>query len=62
MKTNISCPSCHTSIAFNPMDLLEGKTITCPQCDVVIGLNTKSEDTLKDSMTKLEDIKKRHLE
>lgn len=43
MTNDIACPSCQSSIDVNTDQYLKGVTFKCPNCDLVLGLNEKTD-------------------
>lgn len=54
---SIPCPVCNTSIPFELNKLLAGVQFVCPTCMAAIGLSGESKEIVKDTMTKLQEIK-----
>lgn len=55
----IRCPDCGSQIPFDPYALVRGERFACPQCPAVsIGLDPGSREIVKNSLQKLESLKK----
>ena len=54
----IDCPDCGHKIPLDVQSLVEGRSFSCPNCPVSIGIASNSVDTLKNAMDGLSEIKK----
>jgi hypothetical protein len=43
MPDNIPCPNCQTLISINTEEFLKGKSFSCSNCDVKIGMTEKTD-------------------
>jgi predicted RNA-binding Zn-ribbon protein involved in translation (DUF1610 family) len=43
MSDNIPCPNCQTLISINTEEFLKGKSFSCSNCDVKIGMTEKTD-------------------
>lgn len=53
----IPCPACSTQIPFDPKQLLLGKKVSCPSCDVEIGLSADSNPIVEDALEQFNKLK-----
>lgn len=61
MINPIPCPVCQTKIPVKIEELMQGIQFACPTCSSSIGIAPKSMPVVKDTMCKLDEIKKKSL-
>jgi len=57
-NTKIKCPDCNAEILINTYQLLSGAKFSCSSCNLVVGLQNESKDTVSNALAELEKIKK----
>lgn len=55
----IPCPVCKTNIPFDPVKLMNGEAIQCPnpECDAKLSIAAESMETVKVAMDKFTELK-----